>query len=183
MKIYTETGDKGTTSLFGGMRVSKSEQRLEAYGTVDELNSVLGVARAGGLSSRLDEILEHLQHQMFSLGAELAAPDPAAQVMEPLGENTAKLIEQWIDEIEEQLPALKAFILPAGSPGAANLHLARCVCRRAEREIALLSESFEVRPAVLKYVNRISDLLFVMARKANQDAGVADVEWKKPDKV
>lgn len=180
MKIYTETGDDGTTGLFGGGRVSKGDPRLSAYGTIDELNSVLGVARAGELSQGMGEMLETLQHQMFALGAELATPNPESQGIVLLGEQVVNGLEQWIDQLEESLPPLKTFILPGGTPTAARLHQARCVCRRAEREIVKLAESVELRPFVLKYVNRVSDLLFVLARTANHEADVADIAWVKP---
>jgi len=179
MKIYTRTGDDGTTGLFGGGRVSKSDLRLCAYGAIDELNAVLGVARAAEVSARCDKILLTLQNQMFDLGAELATPDPAKHGAELLTDGAVGQLEAWIDSLEADLAPLKAFILPGGAPAAAALHLARCVCRRAEREIVALSETAPVRPLVLKYVNRVSDLLFVLARTANVEAGVADVEWKK----
>ena len=179
MKIYTRTGDEGTTGLLGGGRVSKSDRRLNAYGTIDELNAVLGVVRAAGVSSRCDEILLNLQSQMFHLGAELATPQPAHSATEVLQNEIITELEAGIDTLEKGLPPLQAFILPGGSPAAAALHLARCVCRRAEREIVALSEQTQVRPLVLKYVNRVSDLLFVLARTANAEAGVGDTEWEK----
>lgn len=179
MKIYTRTGDDGTTGLFGGGRVSKNDPRLNAYGALDELNAVLGVARAEGLSARSDEILLSLQNQMFDLGAELAAPDAAKHGAQFLTDEVLAKLEEWIDLLEAELPPLKAFILPGGAPASAALHLARCVCRRAEREIVTLSETVQVRPLVLKYANRVSDLLFVLARTVNLEAEVADVEWKK----
>ncbi len=181
MKIYTETGDDGTTGLFGGDRVSKCDLRLCAYGTIDELNSVLGIARAGELSERTAEIIEALQHQMFALGSELASPNPDSPGIVLLGDEVVKGLEHWIDALEEDLAPLKSFILPGGSLGAARLHFARCVCRRAEREIAKLAQSTEIRPTVLKYINRVSDLLFVLARAVNHEANVADVVWSKPD--
>lgn len=179
MKIYTRTGDEGMTGLLGGGRVSKSDPRLNAYGTIDELNAVLGVARAARLSSRCDEILLKLQSQMFHLGAELATPNTSHSSTEVLQNEIITELEAGIDALEKDLPPLKAFILPGGSPAAAALHLARCVCRRAEREIVALSEQVHVRPLVLEYVNRVSDLLFVLARTANAEASVGDTEWEK----
>ena len=179
MKIYTRTGDEGTTGLIGGTRVSKSDLRLNAYGTIDELNAVLGTARGLDLPPRCDEILQKLQNQMFNLGAELATPTVNQQSTALLDDSVINALESWIDELQEQLPPLTAFILPAGTPGAATLHLARCVCRRAEREIVALAQVSTVRGLVLKYINRVSDLLFVLARTANAAAGVADVEWEK----
>jgi cob(I)alamin adenosyltransferase len=179
MKIYTRTGDEGTTGLLGGGRVSKSDRRLSVYGTIDEVNAVLGVARSAGMSSRCDEVLLRLQGEMFHLGAELATPQNAHSAAEVLQDEVIAELEAVIDALEKGLPPLKAFILPGGSPAAAALHLARCVCRRAERELVALSEHEQVRPLVLKYVNRLSDLLFVLARTANAEAGIGDVEWKK----
>lgn len=182
MKIYTQTGDDGTTGLIGGERVLKDDPRLNAYGTVDELNSTLGVVRAGEVSGQSDEILQCLQHQLFELGAELATPSAEAKTVGSIDEGAISQIEVWIDQLEQNLQPLTNFILPGGSPTAARLHLARCVCRRAEREIASLSRVAEVRTELLKYVNRVSDLLFVMARTANREAGVDDVKWEKPEK-
>jgi cob(I)alamin adenosyltransferase len=178
MKIYTRTGDDGTTGLLGGGRVAKSEQRLAAFGTIDEFNAVLGVARAADLLPRCGEILLRLQGELFHLGAELATPPDARSTAEGLQDEDVAALEAEIDALEKDLPPLKAFILPSGSPAAAALHLARCVCRRAERELVTLAEQEPVRPLVLQYVNRLSDLLFVMARTANSEAHVEDVEWK-----
>jgi cob(I)alamin adenosyltransferase len=179
MKIYTRTGDDGTTGLFGGGRVSKSDVRLSAYGAIDELNAVLGFARSAGLPKLCDQILLVLQNQMFDLGAELATPDSAKHGAELLTDDLLDQLESWIDTLEADLAPLKTFILPGGTSAAAALHLARCVCRRAERRIVALSETASVRPLVLKYVNRLSDLLFVLARTANAEAGVGDIAWKK----
>ena len=180
MKIYTRTGDQGTTSLVGNERVQKSDLRISAYGTIDELNATLGLARAQGLSSRLDEIAERLQNQLFELGAELASPDPCQRSTDFLQESVITEQEGWMDALEQELPALTTFVLPGGTQTAAILHLARTVCRRAERDIVGLSLTAPVREIVLKYVNRTSDLLFMMARIANAEAGVSDVPWKKP---
>jgi len=177
MKIYTRTGDQGMTSLFGNERVSKSDLRIRAFGTVDELNAVLGLARAEGLSPRCDEIIAQLQNQLFDLGAELATPDPSDRGTELLQTEGITRQEAIIDEFEQTLAPLTSFILPGGAKTAATLHMARCVCRRAEREIVSLAKEVPIRETVLEFINRTSDLLFVLARTANTEAGVADVPW------
>jgi len=179
MKIYTRTGDQGATSLFGNQRVSKSDPRISAFGTVDELNAVLGVARAEGLPPHCDEVVLRLQNQLFDLGAELATPDPATGGTEILQSTHIAQQEKVIDELEQALAPLTAFILPGGTKAAATLHLARCVCRRAEREIVELSQTASIRKIVLEFVNRTSDLLFVLARTANAAASTDDVPWQK----
>lgn len=176
MKVYTKTGDDGTTGLFGGDRVRKDDARVAAYGTVDETNSTLGLARAAGLPEAMDALLAEVQADLFVIGAELAcAPGKEQKLKMPLvsDEQTRKL-EEAIDSAEENLPPLKSFVLPAGSPGGAALHHARTVCRRAERECL---SAGGVRQEALIYLNRLSDLLFVLARAANQTAGVGDVPW------
>ena len=182
MKIYTKTGDRGDTGLFGGPRVSKDAPRIEAYGTVDELNSVLGVARAAGLDSEFDALLGRIQNDLFALGAQLATPDPVAHHTALVGPDQIAALEQAIDRFEERLEPLRNFILPGGTPAAAQLHLARTVCRRAERRLVTLmrqsNETIAVEPAV--YLNRLSDLLFVMARAVNRAAARPDVPWEKP---
>ncbi len=179
MKIYTRTGDQGSTSLFGNRRVSKSDLRIAAIGAIDELNALLGLVRAEGLSSRCDEIVLRLQNQLFDLGAELATPDPGDRGTDFLQPEDIAQQETVIDELEKGLAPLTAFILPGGTQAAATLHLARCVCRRAEREIVALATEAEIREIVLRFVNRTSDLLFVLARTANAEAGTADVSWEK----
>jgi cob(I)alamin adenosyltransferase len=179
MKIYTRTGDSGTTGLYGGGRVAKCDPRIAAFGAVDELNAFLGVCRAAGASAEVDAVLERLQHEMFALGAELSSPGPAAPGSLFVDDADVLVAEQLIDRFESDLPALKSFVLPGGSPSSAALHMARTACRRAEREAVSLAGTTEVRPTVLKYLNRVSDLLFVLARKANADAGVSDVLWQK----
>jgi len=183
MKIYTKTGDDGQTGLFGGPRVSKDAPRIEAYGTVDELNSVLGLARAETLPESIDALLATIQSELFSLGAELATPNPAAKGTHLIGPGHIQRLEQAIDEYESQLEPLKQFILPGGTTGAATLHLARTICRRAERRLVTLvhSCSESISPELLVYLNRLSDLLFVLARAANHAAGVTDVPWAKPE--
>lgn len=181
MKIYTRTGDTGQTGLFGGPRVAKDDARIEAYGTVDELNAVLGVVAAGDLPAELEEILLPVQHELFEIGAELATPEPAAHRTATIDEAPIARMEQQIDRLEAKLEPLKVFILPGGTPTAAHLHVARTVCRRAERRLVTLARRDErVSERLIIYLNRLSDLLFVMARRANALAGQADIPWEKP---
>lgn len=179
MKIYTKTGDDGQTGLFGGERVFKDDERVEAYGSVDETNAALGVARAAGLSPDVDAMLERIQAQLFVLGAELATPaDHRGRLRLPLLDTAdATALEGDIDRLEAGLPALTSFVLPAGTAGASALHLARTVCRRAERRVVAIQDSAKLRGELVIYLNRLSDLLFVMARRENHAAGVADVAW------
>jgi cob(I)alamin adenosyltransferase len=181
MKIYTKTGDGGDTALFGGGRVGKDDVRVDAYGQVDELNSVLGLARAEGLGD-LDALTRTLQEQLFTLGSILATPagTKAAKAIPQLGEAWVGDMERAIDDFDRQLPPLTTFILPGGSRAAALLHLARTVCRRAERRVVPLSRAGKVEPGVVVYLNRLSDLLFTMARVANLRAQVDDVPWTAP---
>ena len=179
MKIYTRTGDQGSTTLYGNVRVSKCDLRISACGSIDELNALLGLARAEGLPSRCAEVVRRLQNQLFELGAELATPDPVALGTAMLQPEDIGQQETIIDELEQHLPPLTAFILPGGCKAAAELHLARCVCRRAEREIVALGQTTNLREIVLEFVNRTSDLLFVLARTANLSAGIAAVPWMK----
>src|SRR6185295_18792239 len=164
MKIYTKTGDDGETGLFGGERVKKNDARVDAYGCIDETNALLGVARAAGLSAALDALLERIQAQLFVLGAELATPaSHRPRLKLPLlGSADAEQLESEIDRLEADLPSLQTFVLPAGSPGASALHHARTVCRRAERAVVGVQQSAELRPELIVYLNRLSDLLFVM---------------------
>jgi cob(I)alamin adenosyltransferase len=179
VKIYTRTGDAGETGLFDGTRVSKADPRVEAYGHVDELNAVLGLACAMDLDDGLRAKVRLLQRDLFALGARLA--DPAERIADrvqkaTLGAADTSRLEAWIDEAEQELAPLRRFVLPGGSPAAAALHLARTVCRRAERHIVLLGAD-AVDHEILAFVNRLSDLLFVFARLANRRSGVADEEW------
>lgn len=176
MKIYTKTGDQGQTGLFGGARVSKADARVESYGEVDELNSVLGLARAEGLDGDIDALLACIQSELFDLGAELACvPEKIDKLRAPkVSEAQIEAMERAIDRAEEELTPLKTFVLPGGTRGASLLHLGRTVCRRAERRICALDS---VRPELLRYVNRLSDLLFTYARLVNRRAGVDDVPW------
>jgi len=181
MPIYTRTGDTGTTGLFGGGRVPKDHPRVAAYGDVDELNATIGLARATPPSDLADPLLEAVQRDLFALGGHLATPDPAkvAKALEraTLSPERIREFEMVMDAADQELGPLRAFILPGGAPKAAALHLARTVCRRAERSIVRLAQDGEVPELYLVYVNRLSDLLFTLARLANQRAGVGDVTW------
>jgi cob(I)alamin adenosyltransferase len=178
MKLYTKTGDDGTTGLFGGGRIAKASARVEAYGTVDETNAVLGVARATGLPPVIDAVLEHVQEDLFTLGAELACvPGRESKLhMKVLDGDDIHRLELAIDEADAACDPLKTFVLPGGSPGAAALHLARTVCRRAERATLAIDDA-PVRHELVVYLNRLSDLLFALARRANALANVPDVPW------
>jgi cob(I)alamin adenosyltransferase len=189
MKIYTKTGDDGETGLFGGPRVRKDHIRIEAYGTVDELNAVLGVVRTQSPPAQLDALLVTFQNQLFDLGAELATPEPKKFGIAGVTPQQVAALEQAIDRHEAELEPLRQFILPGGTPAAASLHLARTICRRAERLLVTLAavvvegnEGLVAEPIssdALIYLNRLSDLLFVLARWTNRKAGVADVPWQK----
>ena len=176
MPIYTGTGDDGSTGLFGNQRVPKDHPRIRAYGTVDELNAVLGLARTEPLSADLDQRLGRIQDMLFELGADLARPD---RTQVPDVEAATREIEAWIDESEAELPSLHSFILPGGHREAAILHLARTTARRAERLVWSLSQQESVPPALGIYLNRLSDLCFSWARLCNQRHGVADTPWRK----
>ncbi len=181
MKIYTKTGDGGDTGLFGGGRVPKDDPRVEAYGDVDELNAVLGMARAVELMPRIDEVLVPVQRDLFAIGALLATPDrdKMAQHLQKarIDERRIAELEQSIDDAESELEPLRAFVLPGGTPKAAALHVARTVCRRAERHIVRLQHDVELPQLVVIYMNRLSDLLFSLARLANKRAGAGEVTW------
>jgi cob(I)alamin adenosyltransferase len=182
MKIYTRTGDTGSTGLFGGPRVSKDDDRIESYGTVDELNAAIGMARSAGVSETIDGQLDVIQHALFSIGAELATPDPDAKQMRIISQTHIEQLEIWIDQHEKALPELKHFILPAGHLGCTTLHLARSICRRAERRVVTLVRHHEtqVSEELIIYLNRLSDLLFVMTRVVNHEAGIEEVKWVSP---
>ncbi len=178
MKIYTKKGDKGETHLFGGQIVPKSDQRLKAYGTVDELNSVLGIAILECKSEEHKKILICIQSELFCIGADLATPSEISNVkINRIDETYVKRLESFIDKLDEKLPELKNFILPGGTKGAAYLHLARTICRRAEREVVALMKDVEINPQIEVYLNRLSDLLFVIARSENYFTGVEDTKW------
>ncbi|HUY90687.1 MAG TPA: cob(I)yrinic acid a,c-diamide adenosyltransferase [Pirellulales bacterium] len=179
MKIYTKTGDRGETGLFGGPRVRKDHLRIEAYGSVDELNAVLGLVRSESLPAEIDAVLESIQNSLFDLGAELASPDPARMGVPVVGAAHAEALERAIDLYEAKLPRLKTFILPGGCRAAAQLHLARTVCRRAERRLVSLAAAETISGELVVYLNRLSDLLFVLARELNRVSGQGDVPWRK----
>ncbi len=180
MKIYTKTGDDGTTGLIGSARVRKSDPRIECYGTVDELNAALGLAAATADEPFLSR-LHAVQNDLFTVGSHLATPDVnlAALALPPLDESHITRLEMEIDQAEADLPPLRAFILPGGSELAARLHLARTICRRAERLTVTFAEDRPVLPAVLTYLNRLGDWLFVQARHANHRASIPDTPWQK----
>jgi cob(I)alamin adenosyltransferase len=179
MKIYTKSGDGGETGLFGGGRVRKSDARVSAYGQVDEANAAVGAARAELQDGELAEELGRIQAELFAVGAELATPHQARAhaALPAVDPRWAERLEQAIDRWDRELPALRQFVLPGGTRAAAALHLARTVCRRAEREVVALAAQAEVDPAVLVYLNRLSDLLFVAARLANHRGGQAETLW------
>lgn len=180
-KIYTRTGDEGLTGLFGGGRVPKHHARVAAYGDVDELNAVLGVAHATEPGSFASQRIPQIQQDLFCIGGQLATPDPA-KVAEALAkaafdENKVAELENDIDQAEGDLPELTAFVIPGGTAKAAALHHARTVCRRAERSVVALAAEAEVPAIIPQYLNRLSDLLFVWARLANKQGGVSDLTW------
>jgi cob(I)alamin adenosyltransferase len=172
-KIYTRTGDDGSTGLSGGMRIAKDHPRIEAIGTIDELNSAIGVILAHAPPAPVDAMLTTIQHTLFDLGGELSMPETICIHAEQITR-----LEQWLDTLNEGLPSLKEFILPGGDPAAAACHLARAICRRAERRLYTLSQQEAVNPAAVAYLNRLSDLLFVIARELNRVAGKPDVFWQ-----
>jgi len=180
-KIYTRTGDTGDTGLFGGGRVGKDHARVDAYGDIDELNAVLGMARAVELMPRIDEVLVPIQRDLFAIGALLATPHPDKMreqlTKARLDDDRIAQLEHAIDDGEQELEPLKAFIIPGGTPKAAALHVARTVCRRAERRVVHLRREVEIPQLVVIYLNRLSDLLFVLARVANRRAGAGEVTW------
>jgi len=179
MKIYTKTGDKGDTSLFGGQRVPKDALRIEAYGTVDELNSVIGIVRAENVNTEIDKALGHVQTQLFDLGADLATPRSLnRKSVRRIDTKDTHALEKSIDALDSKLKPLKSFILPGGLPTAAKLHFARTICRRAERAVVRLSRNEDIGEAITIYLNRLSDLLFVLARYANHVASVPETKWK-----
>jgi cob(I)alamin adenosyltransferase len=176
VKIYTKTGDAGETGLFGGGRVPKDDPRVSAYGEVDELNATLGFAAALDPAEFESDFIQAIQRDLFAIGAELATPK-VEKMREQLAAERVSAIEAVIDKHEATLPPLKNFILPGGTPKAAALHVARTTCRRAERAVVSLARDEQVSPVIVHYLNRLSDLLFVLARAVNQQAGRADIVW------
>jgi len=181
MKIYTKTGDGGETSLFGGGRVRKDHVRTAAYGDVDELNSTIGLARATAPVELFDDLLQAVQRDLFSIGGRLATPEPAkvakSMPKTALPPERAESLERFMDDADQELPPLRAFVLPGGTPKAAALHVGRAVCRRAERSVVHLAGQGDVPPEILIYLNRLSDLLFTLARLANHRMGSPDLTW------
>jgi cob(I)alamin adenosyltransferase len=181
MKIYTKTGDEGTTALFGGGRVSKDDARVDAYGDVDELNAVLGAARAAAPIPSIDETLILIQRDLFAIGALLATPDIAKMkahlTKARIDDGRVTELEVTIDACQDELDPLKAFIIPGGTLKAAQLHIARTVCRRAERKVVHLQQTVDIPRIVVVYLNRLSDLLFCLARVANRRTGTGEVTW------
>jgi cob(I)alamin adenosyltransferase len=180
MRIYTKTGDDGTTGFLGQGRVPKDNPRIEAYGTVDELNSVLGIARAQGLGHQVDELVCRIQNELFALGSALADPSPQGPFHNCITDAHVASLEQAIDALEDELSPLTQFILPGGALCASQVHLARTACRRAERLVVTLSRvpGEHVPKTLIMYLNRLSDLLFVLARVLNHRAGISDTVWK-----
>lgn len=178
MKIYTKTGDKGATSLLGGTRVSKAHMRIEAYGTVDELNSYLGLLRdldpAGSAA-----LIQNIQDRLFSIGSSLAAENDRAKEMKPdLTNSDIESLEKAIDEMNEELPQMKNFIIPGGHVSVSHCHIARCICRRAERHVIRMADEEVVEPNVIMYLNRLSDYLFVLARYWGLKLDVKEIPWR-----
>ena len=181
IKIYTKTGDDGTTGLIGGSRVKKYDSRLEAYGTVDELNASIGVLRSSELPGNVVDILNQIQNKLFNIGSLLASDDKGAAFTANLSitKKDIQILEDSIDEYQSHLPELTHFILPGGNFASAQCHVARTVCRRAERRILEFAEHSKVQPEIIIYVNRLSDFFFVLSRKLSFDNGIEDVKWKK----
>ena len=181
MKIYTKTGDSGDTGLFGGGRVGKDHPRVEAYGDVDELNATLGVVRAMEPMPRIDEVIVPIQRDLFSIGALLATPDrekmKASLEKARIDDARIREVEAAIDQCEAELEPLRSFIVPGGTAKGAALHAARTVCRRAERRVVAVRHTEELPPIVVIFLNRVSDLLFMLARVANKRAGAGEVSW------
>lgn len=179
MKIYTKTGDKGTTALLGGTRVLKSDIRIEAYGTVDELNSYVGLLRDQPVNTGRKELLKIIQDRLFTIGADLATAPGKDKVKKPdLLQSDIELLEAEMDKLDTELPALTSFVLPGGHQSVSFAHLARCVCRRAERIAVALNDSEHVAPLVMQYLNRLSDFFFVLGRKMAQELDAEEVKWE-----
>lgn len=178
MKIYTKTGDQGQTSLIGGTRVKKSHLRIESYGTVDELNSYLGLVRDQPVNNGRQDLLQEIQDRLFTIGASLASdPAKATRKIPDLHEEDVALLEAEIDAMDAELPPLKVFVLPGGHQSVSFCHVARCVCRRTERLAIALQEDSYVEPLIIKYLNRLSDYLFVLSRKMAQELSAEEVAW------
>jgi cob(I)alamin adenosyltransferase len=183
MKIYTKTGDRGKTGLFGGDRIKKNHLRIETYGTIDELNSVLGIAISNSKNKKLKTMLIYLQNELFQLGSDLATllGSKFEDKISRIGQKHIEIIENWIDELNKELPEFNRFILPGGGFVAAHLHLARTVCRRAERTCVSLLEEVEINEHIQPYLNRLSDFLFIAARYANFSEDISDIFVKREE--
>ncbi|MCB0477906.1 MAG: cob(I)yrinic acid a,c-diamide adenosyltransferase [Crocinitomicaceae bacterium] len=179
MKIYTKKGDQGETSLIGGVRVKKHELRIDAYGTVDELNSHVGLLRdQEGLQNFAAQLIE-IQDRLFTMGSHLAShPEKSKMELPEFKKEDVDTLEAWIDEMDQTLPEMRSFILPGGHPSVSICHINRCVCRRAERICVLLAENEQVSPILIQYLNRLSDYFFVLSRKISQDLGAKETPWK-----
>lgn len=178
MKVYTRKGDSGETSLIGGTRVSKADARIDAYGTVDELNSCIGLIRDSCKAFRQEDTLIRIQNQLFNIGSQLASDGNNKMILPGLEQAEVDELEQQVDKMEQELPELKNFILPGGNSTASFCHLARCVCRRAERKVVSLSQVSDVDALIINYLNRLSDYLFVLARFATKEFGGEETLWK-----
>lgn len=179
MKIYTKKGDKGETSLLGGTRVSKANIRIESYGTVDELNSWIGLIRDQNMDSDTKKFLLHVQDRLFVIGAHLAAaPNRPPKKIPHITDENVTMLEKEIDKMNETLPEMRYFILPGGHTLVSYCHIARCVCRRAERNVVHLASQEQTENIIIKYLNRLSDYLFVLARKLSHDLGAQEIPWK-----
>lgn len=179
-KIYTKTGDDGTTGLVGGTRVKKFDARLEAYGTIDELNAAVGVIRSCDIPDTISSVLIEIQNRLFNIGSRLASDEKGDKITEKLSITEAHIafLEKAIDEMDKDLPKLRQFILPGGDLASAYCHVARTVCRRAERRILAFADSGTIQPEIVKYINRLSDFLFVLARKMAAISGVHEEPWR-----
>lgn len=179
MKVYTKTGDKGQTSLFGGKRISKSDLRIESYGTVDELNSWIGLIRDQDINSAQTAVLIEIQDRLFTLGSMLASdPEKPLKNIPLIEDKDITFLEEEMDRMDEELPQMKSFVLPGGNVIVSYCHLARCVCRRAERMVIRLSEESKVDEIDIRYLNRLSDYLFVLSRKVTLDKNSTETPWK-----
>ena len=179
MKIYTKTGDTGETSLIGGKRVSKAELRIRAYGTVDELNAYVGLLRDQPVNKSRASILTEIQDRLFTMGSLLASPEPSASITLPqLSEQDVSWLEIEIDKMDKTLPPMRSFVLPGGHESVSFGHITRTVCRRAEREVVLLSDTEPVDPLIIKYLNRLSDFFFVLCRKMAAELKINETPWK-----
>lgn len=178
-KIYTKTGDKGTTSLIGGTRLPKDHIKIEAYGSVDELNAWIGVLADAPENKSRNAFLKEIQDRLFTIGAELASePEQHKKKLPELFESDIEVLEKEMDEYNEVIPTLRAFVLPGGHPLVSFAHVARTVCRRSERQVISLSHNEEVNPLIIKYLNRLSDYLFVLSRKITQEQNAPEIAWK-----